>query len=546
MDRDAVAPRRDIGFEDLAHIAHVELERNHVLGALESVDAVDVRVLAGHDILEQPASRATLEGSDFQHAKTCLAFEFVEQTRPDGDVLRKPILAELHCCGCFADWRVEPGAGSSEPALAAAVVLHVAKAFPPTARQPEVELLDVLVSRQLGRCAVHHHAAILENVSVVGEAQRDIGVLFRKQKAHLLVLVQVANDLEDLLDDLRREPHRRLVEQDHRRLGHQRSSERGHLLFSAGGIAGETRSPLLEPREIAVDFFQRLARFRARDPARERPRQQVLLDRQVREAVPTLHDLADAHPHQLVRRQLVDAPPLKLDRALRDVTALRGKQIRDGLQRRGLAGAVGSQQGDDFPLWNLERDALEHENDVIVDDLDVVDREICAGGLYCRSCESNHATVLMPIPRSPLVIPGSRTSSPRKREQCLCFERHWIPSPLSRGLKAAGMTNRQPSLLQSRLVTFFSAPYFAALSSTILRTRSRSPAMYGVSALNPLPSHSWNFTMPEPSWSRHEVLIGGNMPAAPSSLMRASDRFRCSRPQRTWSGVMTLPLPYFA
>ena len=50
--------------------------------------------------------------------------------------------------------------------------------------------------------------------------------------------------------------------------------------------------------------------------------------------------------------------------------------------------------------------------------------------------------------------------------------------------------------------------------------------------------------MPEPSWSAQLVLIGGNRPPAPSSLMRASVRLRFSKPQRSCSGVITLPLPY--
>ena len=50
--------------------------------------------------------------------------------------------------------------------------------------------------------------------------------------------------------------------------------------------------------------------------------------------------------------------------------------------------------------------------------------------------------------------------------------------------------------MQSRGVSFFSAAYFAALSSTILRTIARSPAMNGVTCLKPVPSHRWNFTIP--------------------------------------------------
>ena len=63
------------------------------------------------------------------------------------------------------------------------------------------------------------------------------------------------------------------------------------------------------------------------------------------------------------------------DRALGDFAALGMQQVRDRLQGRGLAGAVGAEQRDDAAARHLERHALEHEDDVVVDHLDVVERE---------------------------------------------------------------------------------------------------------------------------------------------------------------------------
>ena len=69
--------------------------------------------------------------------------------------------------------------------------------------------------------------------------------------------VQVLHDLEDLLDDLRREAHRRLVEQDHLRARHQRAADRAHLLLAAGGVAGHAScGARLQAREIAVDALE--------------------------------------------------------------------------------------------------------------------------------------------------------------------------------------------------------------------------------------------------------------------------------------------------
>src|SRR5438132_313737 len=51
----------------------------------------------------------------------------------------------------------------------------------------------------------------------------------------------------------------------------------------------------------------------------------------------------------------------------------------DSLKRRGLAGSVGAEQGRD-PAWlGAQRHAAQHEDHVVVDDFDVVERE--HGGL---------------------------------------------------------------------------------------------------------------------------------------------------------------------
>jgi len=54
----------------------------------------------------------------------------------------------------------------------------------------------------------------------------------------------------------------------------------------------------------------------------------------------------------------------------------------DRFERCGFAGAVGTEQRDDLAVLDLERDTLEDQDDVIVDDLDVVDGEVGCG--RCR------------------------------------------------------------------------------------------------------------------------------------------------------------------
>ena len=139
-------------------------------------------------------------------------------------------------------------------------------------------------------------------------------------------------------------------------------------------------APLLETREILVDLLQVFLHAGTQRAARVGAGQQVLFHRQVREAVAAFHDLADAALHQRRRVELVDALAAEQDLALGDVAALGAQQVGDRLQRRRLAGAVGAQQRHDLTFPDLERDAAQDQDHVVVDDLDVVDRKIGLGG----------------------------------------------------------------------------------------------------------------------------------------------------------------------
>src|SRR6185436_708086 len=67
--------------------------------------------------------------------------------------------------------QASPGMTSRQPALAPLVGLHVAEALALGAADAEVEFLHVLVLAQRLGIAVHHHAAVLQDVAVAGIAQ---------------------------------------------------------------------------------------------------------------------------------------------------------------------------------------------------------------------------------------------------------------------------------------------------------------------------------------------------------------------------------------
>ena len=168
--------------------------------------------------------------------------------------------------------------------------------------------------------------------------------------------------------------------------------------------------------------------------ARIGPGQQVLLDRQVLEAVPAFHHLDDAELDQIGRGQRGDAPSRELDAALGDLAALGAQQIGDRLERRGLAGAVGAEQRDDAALGNLERDALEHQDDVVVDDLDVVDDEQRPGHLR-------------PGPLGRLGERGGHPQAPRCAQPPFAHSRGLMPFCFAYSLADASIIGRTTSFI---------------------------------------------------------------------------------------------------
>ena len=69
-----------------------------------------------------------------------------------------------------------------------------------------------------------------------------------------------------------------------------------------------------------------------------------------------------AHRHNLVRRQLGQFFALEAD-----TSGFRLEQSGDGVQRRGLAGAVGADQSDNFTLIDIKRYFFDRVDGAIID-----------------------------------------------------------------------------------------------------------------------------------------------------------------------------------
>ena len=99
-----------------------------------------------------------------------------------------------------------------------------------------------------------------------------------------------------LLDDDRGEPLQRLVEQQQRRVGHQRARGRQHLLLAAGELVALGEPALADAREQVEDRGEVPAAGAGGD-------REVLLDREVGENLALLRHPADAGARAAVRRQ---------------------------------------------------------------------------------------------------------------------------------------------------------------------------------------------------------------------------------------------------
>ena len=96
----------------------------------------------------------------------------------------------------------------------------------------------------------------------------------------------------------------------------------------------------------------------------------------------TFHDLDDATMDEVGRGQRFNALALEFDRAFGHFATLTVQQVADCAQRRRLAGTIAAQERNDAAFGYGEGDALEDEDHVVVNNLDVIhtEEDIRGGG----------------------------------------------------------------------------------------------------------------------------------------------------------------------
>ena len=161
---------------------------------------------------------------------------------------------------------------------------------------------------------------------------------------------------------------RRLVEEQELGLGHQRAADREHLLLTAGHRARLLLLAFLQAREQVEDAVHVLGDA-GLVLAQVGPEVEVLTHGHALEALAALRRLRDPERDDLLGRGPRDLLAHELDRA----RAWR-REPGDRAQRRGLPGAVRTDQGDDAALLDFQAHAMEGF-DRAVGDMEIFDGE---------------------------------------------------------------------------------------------------------------------------------------------------------------------------
>jgi caffeoyl-CoA O-methyltransferase len=214
-------------------------------------------------------------------------------------------------------------------------------------RAAEVERADLGVLQDLAPGPGQPYPAVFHHHAVSGEPQPGPRVLLHQQDRGAR-RVHLPDRVEHGPQDLRRQAHRRLVEQQQPRLEHQRAGELDQPLLPARQAAGLLPGPLCDLREHLAD---------GREPAcGQRPVGQdvaaqldVLADGHVAEQAVVLRHLDHAEPQDLARRPAGEILAVQQHRP-----QPRPQQPADRRHQRGFARAVRAYDAGDAALGHLQ------------------------------------------------------------------------------------------------------------------------------------------------------------------------------------------------
>ncbi len=200
----------------------------------------------------------------------------------------------------------------------------------------------------------------------MSQLQSLVGVLLDQENSRVVITVDLANDVENLLNDDRCQTERRFIEQQQARACHQGTRNRQHLLLTTGEGPAQLATTLGKDREKFHDHVDILLDqdfIRAQISAHL----QVLHDRHVRENPTAFRNLNDSHLDDLVTRQSMHRLALE-----KNLTRTWGDNPAKGHQRRGFTGTVGADQGNYLAFMDVKRDTFQRL-DITVIRIDIID-----------------------------------------------------------------------------------------------------------------------------------------------------------------------------
>jgi hypothetical protein len=175
---------------------------------------------------------------------------------------------------------------------------------------------------------------------------RHVRVLLDKQQRDSLRRKR-RNDFEHLLDNDRRQAHRRFIHQDDLRPRHQGAPDCNHLLFAAGKRPRELTLPLLQPRkalEYAIEVLLKLGLL-----AKISAHQQIFAHAHPGEHTAPFENNGHAGGGTILGWFSVERDLLE-----RHLAAGRRHETRERSDERRLAGAVAAEKTDGFTLLHGE------------------------------------------------------------------------------------------------------------------------------------------------------------------------------------------------
>ncbi len=226
---------------------------------------------------------------------------------------------------------------------------------------------------------------------MLGQVERQRCVLLDDQHRDPHLAVDLAQDPEQFLDDQRREPEGRLVEQHQAGPQHQPAADRQHLLLAARQRPSLLSAPFLEARKMRVHLLD-IRGDAGPVVADHRAELQVFFDRDAQKCAAAFRHVGDAEAHDILGRPAGDPLAGEAD------VAAGAHHAAERAQHRRFAGAVGPQEGAHPPLVESESDP-EQRLDFAIERVEIGDLEHHRAGSRSVPPAGRSETVFGPVPR---------------------------------------------------------------------------------------------------------------------------------------------------